>query len=125
MCPDLFSQTQFSALTLEQSEICEAFSQRAEGTTTAGLHLPSALIPSTANVLVMQKRLKNNPAVVSSQAVFSMRNRQRGSHLGLLLLASQLFQVGLDNIPPVTLAVLGLNVYLYLFPAAPLNRVMH
>ncbi|XP_041796947.1 rhomboid-related protein 4 isoform X2 [Chelmon rostratus] len=51
-----------------------------------------------------------------------MRNRQRGSHLGLLLLASQLFQVGLDNIPPVTLAVLGLNVYLYLFPAAPLNR---
>ncbi|XP_038549012.1 rhomboid-related protein 4 [Micropterus salmoides] len=49
-----------------------------------------------------------------------MRNRQRGSHLGLLLLGSQLFQLGLDNIPPVTLAVLGLNVYLYLFPAAPL-----
>ncbi|CAJ1064909.1 rhomboid-related protein 4 [Xyrichtys novacula] len=51
-----------------------------------------------------------------------MRTRQRGSHLGLLLLASQLFQVGLDNIPPVTLAVLGLNVYLYLFPAAPLMK---
>ncbi|XP_044058087.1 rhomboid-related protein 4 isoform X1 [Siniperca chuatsi] len=51
-----------------------------------------------------------------------MRNRQRGSYLGLLLLASQLFQVGLDNIPPVTLAVLGLNVYLYLFPAAPLMQ---
>lgn len=51
-----------------------------------------------------------------------MRNRQRGSHLGLLLLASQVFQVGLDNIPPVTLAVLGLNVYLYLFPAAPLMK---
>ncbi|XP_037631352.1 rhomboid-related protein 4 [Sebastes umbrosus] len=51
-----------------------------------------------------------------------MRNRQRGSHLGLMLLASQLFQVGLDNIPPVTLAVLGLNVYLYLFPAAPLMQ---
>ncbi|XP_068173385.1 rhomboid-related protein 4 [Antennarius striatus] len=50
-----------------------------------------------------------------------MRNRQRGS-LGLMLLASQLFQVGLDNIPPVTLAVLGLNVYLYLFPAAPLMQ---
>ncbi|XP_040901935.1 rhomboid-related protein 4 isoform X2 [Toxotes jaculatrix] len=49
-----------------------------------------------------------------------MRNRQRASHLGLLLLASQLFQVGLDNIPPITLAVLSLNVYLYLFPAAPL-----
>ncbi|KAG8001806.1 Polypeptide N-acetylgalactosaminyltransferase 17 [Nibea albiflora] len=51
-----------------------------------------------------------------------MRNRQRGSHLGLLLLGSQLMQVGLDNIPPVTLAVLGLNVYLYLFPAAPLMQ---
>ncbi|XP_073348836.1 rhomboid-related protein 4 [Pagrus major] len=51
-----------------------------------------------------------------------MRNRQRGSHLGLLLLASQLLQVGLDNIPPVTLGVLGLNVYLYLFPAAPLMK---
>ncbi|XP_034723590.1 rhomboid-related protein 4 isoform X3 [Etheostoma cragini] len=51
-----------------------------------------------------------------------MRNRQRGSHLGLMLLASQLFLMGLDNIPPVTLAVLGLNVYLYLFPAAPLMQ---
>lgn len=51
-----------------------------------------------------------------------MRNRQRGSHLGLLLLASQLMHVGLDNIPPVTLAVLGLNAYLYLFPAAPLMK---
>ncbi|XP_041850694.1 rhomboid-related protein 4 [Melanotaenia boesemani] len=49
-----------------------------------------------------------------------MQNRQRRSHLGLLLLASQLFQVGLENIPPITLAVLALNVYLYLFPAAPL-----
>lgn len=54
-----------------------------------------------------------------------MRRRQRGSHLGLLLLGSQLMQVGLDNIPPVTLAVLGLNVYLYLFPAAPLMQVKH
>lgn len=54
-----------------------------------------------------------------------MRNRQRGSQLGLLLLASQLFQVGLNNIPPVTLATLGLNVYLYLFPAASLMQVVH
>ncbi|CAG6008308.1 unnamed protein product [Menidia menidia] len=51
-----------------------------------------------------------------------MRPRPRGSQLGLLLLASQLFQVGLDNIPPVTLAVLALNVYLFLFPAAPLMQ---
>lgn len=51
-----------------------------------------------------------------------MQRRHRGSHLGLLLLASQLIHVGLDNIPPVTLAVLGLNAYLYLFPAAPLMK---
>ncbi|XP_026197478.1 rhomboid-related protein 4-like isoform X2 [Anabas testudineus] len=48
-----------------------------------------------------------------------MWNRRRGSQLGLLLLASQVFQVGLDNIPPVTLGVLALNVYLYMFPVAP------
>uniref|UniRef100_A0A3Q2D1M0 Rhomboid domain containing 1 n=1 Tax=Cyprinodon variegatus TaxID=28743 RepID=A0A3Q2D1M0_CYPVA len=46
-----------------------------------------------------------------------MYRRQRSSHLGLLMLASQLFQIGLDNIPPVTLAILGLNVYLFLFPS--------
>lgn len=51
-----------------------------------------------------------------------MRPRQRGSNLGLLLLASQLIHVGFDNIPPVTLAVLGLNAYLYLFPAVPLMK---
>ncbi|XP_051963000.1 rhomboid-related protein 4 [Xyrauchen texanus] len=49
-----------------------------------------------------------------------MRNRHRGSNLGLLLLASQVFQLGFDNIPPVTLATLGLNVYLFLFPFKPL-----
>ncbi|KAI5098664.1 rhomboid-related protein 4 [Silurus meridionalis] len=49
-----------------------------------------------------------------------MRTRQRGSHLGLLLLASQVFQLGIDNIPPATLATLGLNVYLFLFPVKPL-----
>ncbi|KAJ0021932.1 hypothetical protein NQD34_009422 [Periophthalmus magnuspinnatus] len=51
-----------------------------------------------------------------------MRPRQRGFDLGLLLLASQLLHVGFDNIPPVTLGVLGLNVYLYLFPASPLMK---
>ncbi|XP_070761747.1 rhomboid-related protein 4-like isoform X2 [Enoplosus armatus] len=45
---------------------------------------------------------------------------QRGFQLGLLLLVVQLFQEGLGNIPAVTLAVLGFNVYLYMFPAAPL-----
>ncbi|XP_045928749.1 rhomboid-related protein 4-like isoform X2 [Micropterus dolomieu] len=47
---------------------------------------------------------------------------QRGFQLGLLLLAVQLFQEGLGNIPAVTLAVLGFNVYLYMFPAAPLMK---
>ncbi|XP_042343102.1 rhomboid-related protein 4-like [Plectropomus leopardus] len=45
---------------------------------------------------------------------------QRGFQLGLLLLVVQLFQEGLGNIPAVTLAVLGFNVYLYVFPAAPM-----
>ncbi|XP_043114189.1 rhomboid-related protein 4 [Puntigrus tetrazona] len=51
-----------------------------------------------------------------------MRNRHRGSNIGLLLLASQVFQLGIDNIPPVTLATLGLNVYLFLFPFKPLMQ---
>lgn len=38
-------------------------------------------------------------------------------------LVNELNKVGLKNIPPVTLAVLGLNMYLYLFPAAPLMQV--
>uniref|UniRef100_A0A667ZKT6 Rhomboid domain containing 1 n=1 Tax=Myripristis murdjan TaxID=586833 RepID=A0A667ZKT6_9TELE len=59
---------------------------------------------------------------LSPQAGFSTRLRQWGCRLGLLLLASQLFQVGLDSIPPVTLAVLGLIIYLHLFPAAPLMQ---
>lgn len=50
---------------------------------------------------------------------------QRGFQLGLLLLAVQLFQEGLGNIPAVTLSVLGFNVYLYMFPAAPLMKVIH
>ncbi|XP_027136053.1 rhomboid-related protein 4-like isoform X2 [Larimichthys crocea] len=47
---------------------------------------------------------------------------QRGLQFGLLLLAVQLFQQGLGNIPAVTLAVLGFNVYLFMFPAAPLMK---
>ncbi|XP_053502253.1 rhomboid-related protein 4 isoform X1 [Ictalurus furcatus] len=49
-----------------------------------------------------------------------MSNRQRGVPLGLLLLASQVFQIGTDNIPPATLVTLILNVYLFLFPFKPL-----
>ncbi|XP_057685048.1 rhomboid-related protein 4-like [Corythoichthys intestinalis] len=52
-----------------------------------------------------------------------MRGRQRSPHLGLLLLFFKLYQVGLENIPPVTLAMLGLNTYFFLLPAAELNKV--
>uniref|UniRef100_A0A3Q3EAA7 Rhomboid domain containing 1 n=1 Tax=Labrus bergylta TaxID=56723 RepID=A0A3Q3EAA7_9LABR len=52
-----------------------------------------------------------------------MRNRPRGSHLGLLLLASRCSRC-LDNVPPVTLAVLDQCVPLPV-PAAPLMKVMH
>ncbi|XP_014850418.1 PREDICTED: rhomboid-related protein 4 [Poecilia mexicana] len=51
-----------------------------------------------------------------------MNRRSRSSHLGLLMLGAQVLEVGLGSIPPVTLAVLAINVYLYLFPAAPLLR---
>ncbi|XP_004569712.1 rhomboid-related protein 4 isoform X2 [Maylandia zebra] len=44
---------------------------------------------------------------------------QRGFQAGLLLLLVQLFQEGPGNIPAITLAVLGFNVYLYVFPPAP------
>src|SRR5689334_17514688 len=42
-----------------------------------------------------------------------------------MLLAMQIFQVGLDNIPPVTLAFLGLNVAVYYLDYfdLPLNQV--
>lgn len=63
------------------------------------------------------------PGLPRSHKLVKMRARQRGSNLGLLLLASQLFHVGLDNIPPVTLAALGLNAYLYLFPVASSMKV--
>ncbi|MBN3314776.1 RHBL4 protein, partial [Atractosteus spatula] len=52
-----------------------------------------------------------------------MRPGQRGVSLGLLMLASQIFQVGINNIPPVTLAVLGLNIYLFLVPQKKLLNV--
>lgn len=43
---------------------------------------------------------------------------QRGIQVGLPLLVIQLFQEGLGSIPPITMAVLGFNVYLYVFPPA-------
>ncbi|XP_041119265.1 rhomboid-related protein 4-like isoform X2 [Polyodon spathula] len=52
-----------------------------------------------------------------------MRSRQRGVNLGLLLLISQLFRIGPSNVPPVTLATLGLNIYLFLAPQKQLLDV--
>uniref|UniRef100_A0A6I8RGR3 Rhomboid domain-containing 1 n=1 Tax=Xenopus tropicalis TaxID=8364 RepID=A0A6I8RGR3_XENTR len=52
-----------------------------------------------------------------------MQRRQRGINAGLLLLFAQLFQFGVHNIPPVTLAALGLNIFLFLNPFKPLLEV--
>ncbi|KAG9494224.1 hypothetical protein GDO78_001857 [Eleutherodactylus coqui] len=50
-----------------------------------------------------------------------MQRRRRGLDLGLGFLFFNIYQFGLDNIPPVTLTVLGLNVYLFLKPLKPLE----
>ncbi|XP_032336268.1 rhomboid-related protein 4 isoform X2 [Camelus ferus] len=49
-----------------------------------------------------------------------MQRRSRGVNIGLLLLLSQIIHVGVDNIPPVTLATLALNIWLFLNPLKPL-----
>ena len=49
-----------------------------------------------------------------------MHRRSRGVNIGLLLLLSQIFQVGINNVPPVTLATLALNIWLFLNPLKPL-----
>ncbi|KAM6178432.1 rhomboid-related protein 4 [Rhynchocyon petersi] len=49
-----------------------------------------------------------------------MQRRSRGINTGLILLLSQIFHVGINNIPPVTLATLALNVWLFLNPVKPL-----
>nr|XP_004662928.2 rhomboid-related protein 4 [Jaculus jaculus]XP_045004060.1 rhomboid-related protein 4 [Jaculus jaculus] len=45
-----------------------------------------------------------------------MHRRSRGINAGLLLLLSQIFHVGINNIPPVTLATLAVNVWFFLYP---------
>lgn len=49
-----------------------------------------------------------------------MQRRSRGVNTGLLLLLSQIFHVGINNIPPVTLATLAVNIWLFLKPLKPL-----
>ncbi|XP_053930582.1 rhomboid-related protein 4 isoform X1 [Cuculus canorus] len=52
-----------------------------------------------------------------------MQRRQGRVNAGLLLLLYQISQVGLQNIPSVTLGVLALNIFLYLNPVRPLPEV--
>lgn len=51
-----------------------------------------------------------------------MQRRQGRVNAGLLLLLYQISQVGLQNIPSVTLAVLILNVFFFLNPMRPLHE---
>ncbi|XP_054556087.1 rhomboid-related protein 4 [Talpa occidentalis] len=49
-----------------------------------------------------------------------MQRRSRGINTGLILLLSQIFHVGISNIPPVTLTTLALNILFFLNPLKPL-----
>ncbi|XP_004453936.1 rhomboid-related protein 4 [Dasypus novemcinctus] len=49
-----------------------------------------------------------------------MQRRSRTISTGLLLLLSQILNVGINNIPPVTLAILAFNIWLFLNPLKPL-----
>lgn len=49
-----------------------------------------------------------------------MQRRSRGINVGLLLLLSQIYHVGINNIPPVTVATLALNIWFFLNPLKPL-----
>ncbi|KAM7106824.1 rhomboid-related protein 4 isoform 3-T10 [Ciconia maguari] len=52
-----------------------------------------------------------------------MQRRHRRANAGLFLLLYEIFHVGLQNIPPVTLGVLALNIFLFLNPVRPLLEV--
>ncbi|XP_025965521.1 rhomboid-related protein 4 isoform X2 [Dromaius novaehollandiae] len=52
-----------------------------------------------------------------------MQRRQRGINTGLLLLFYEISRVGFENIPPVTLGILALNIILFLNPLGPLSEV--
>jgi hypothetical protein len=52
--------------------------------------------------------------------MFQPRGRRgRGGSLPLLLLATQVLQVGIEHIPPVTLGILAVNVAVFLDLGAP------
>lgn len=52
-----------------------------------------------------------------------MLRRRRSPGIGILLLLAQLFQVGFDRIPPVTLGLIGVNTAIYLRLLNGLPRV--
>ncbi|KFV81747.1 Rhomboid-related protein 4 [Struthio camelus australis] len=52
-----------------------------------------------------------------------MQRRQRGVSTGLLFLFYEISQVGFQNIPPVTLGILALNIILFLNPLGALSEV--
>ncbi|XP_041920256.1 rhomboid-related protein 4-like [Alosa sapidissima] len=45
------------------------------------------------------------------------------TNLGLIFLSYEVFQTGVDNIPPVTIATLVLNIFVYLSPVKPVTQV--
>ncbi|XP_013912985.1 PREDICTED: rhomboid-related protein 4 [Thamnophis sirtalis] len=51
-----------------------------------------------------------------------MQRRPKALNTGVLLLLSQLYQVGFHNIPPVTLATLAVNIFFFLRPLKPLDE---
>lgn len=51
-----------------------------------------------------------------------MQRRNKGSNIGLLLLLSQIYQVGFSRIPPVTLVTLAVNIFLFLQPMKRLDQ---
>ncbi|XP_038605120.1 rhomboid-related protein 4 [Tachyglossus aculeatus] len=51
-----------------------------------------------------------------------MQRKSRRVNAGLLLLFSQIAQIGITNIPPVTLASLALNIFLFLNPVKSLRK---
>ncbi|XP_005395512.2 PREDICTED: rhomboid-related protein 4 isoform X2 [Chinchilla lanigera] len=51
-----------------------------------------------------------------------MQRRSRGINTGLLLLFSQILHVGINNIPPVTLVTLAVNIWFFLNPLKSLRN---
>lgn len=72
---------------------------------------------------IEQKTGNWNNLHISLNEEVTMERRQRGVSAGLLLLLYQISQVGLQNIPSVTLGVLVLNIFLFLNPLRPLSEV--